>query len=163
MSAGRTRMTVAVLALAAACSGGSDGSRAPAPDRLVALGNGAVLDSRTRLEWTSRDHEQSLPWEEADRYCRGLAAGGQREWRLPEIGELEALYDTRFDEPCGDRTCHLDPAIRVGGPYLWAVTSRGAGTRFYFDAAFGNSFSPSLSPRLVRRVICVRAAAEEQR
>jgi hypothetical protein len=151
------------LATAAACNGGHDAPSTPTnaatPDRLVVLGNGAVLDPRTRLEWTSRDHERSLPWEEADRYCRGLAASEQREWRLPEITELEALYDSRFDEPCGDRTCHLDPAIRLGGPYVWSVTTRGAGTRFYFDAGYGNSFSPSLSPRLVRRVLCVRTAA----
>ena len=53
----------------------------------------------------------------------------------------------------------LDPAIRLGGPYVWSATSRGAGTRFYFDATYGTSFSPGITPKLVRRVVCVRDAA----
>jgi hypothetical protein len=127
--------------------------------RFVAVSADVVRDSRTNLEWTARDHEQSLPWDEADSYCRELALGDRSGWRLPELAELEALYDAKLDGPCGDRTCHLDPAIRLGGPYVWSATSRGAGTRFYFDATYGTSFSPGITPRLVRRVVCVRGAA----
>lgn len=155
-------MMASWLALAAGCSGRPDAPSAPAPtatpDRLVAVRAGVALDPRTGLEWTDRDHERPLAWDDADRYCRGLALGERRGWRLPEIGELEALYDPRFDEPCGDRTCHLDPAIRLTGPYVWSATTRGPNTRFYFDCSYGTSFSPGIGPTLVRRVLCVRAA-----
>ena len=124
--------------------------------RIVDVGAGVALDRRTGLEWTSRDLEQSLSWEEADRQCRGRATEDGREWRLPELGELEALYDPLVDAPCGERRCHLDPAIRLGGPYVWTVSTRGPGTRFYFDFSYGNSFSPGTGPLLVRRVLCVR-------
>jgi hypothetical protein len=144
-------MTATLFAVPAGCRRGSG-----APDGLTASADGVVLDRRTRLEWTSRDHERSLPWDEAERYCRELSIGARREWRLPEVGELEALYDVRFDEPCGDRRCHLDPALRLGGPYVWSVTTRGPGTRFYFDFSYGNSLSPGVRPDLVRRVLCVR-------
>ena len=135
----------------AACEGSH---RAPR-DRFIPVADGVVLDSRTHLEWTSGDYAQSLAWDDADRLCRGSSRGGRTGWRLPQIGELQALYDERFDELCGDRHCHLDPAVRLGGPYVWSVSTRGGGTRFYFDFGFGTSLSPSIGPTLVRRVLCV--------
>ena len=129
-----------------------------APLGFVPAAEGVVLDQRTGLEWTSRDSEQALNWDDADRHCHALAIGERRGWRLPELAELEAIYDARIDAPCGNRQCHLDSVIRLGGPYVWTVTTRGPGTRFYFDFSYGTSFSPGPSPTLVRRTICVRAA-----
>ncbi len=137
--------TILLLATLAACQRGP----------LTATAVGVVLDRRTGLEWTGRDHEDALPWDAADRHCRELAVGERRAWRLPEVGELEALYDPQVDEPCGERRCHL-AAIRLASPYVWSATSRGAGTRFYFDFSYGNSLSPGVTPTLVRRVLCVR-------
>jgi hypothetical protein len=131
------------------------GSHGVPSHRFVKVADGVVLDARAHLEWTSRDHIQPLPWGEADRFCRESSAGGRTGWRLPEIGELQALYDKRFNEPCGDRRCHLDPAIRLGGPYVWSASTRGADTRFYLDFSTGTSLSPSVAPRLVRQVVCV--------
>jgi len=156
-----SRMAVSLLVVAAACGHGNDSGgppRAPSRDRLVAVGEGVVLDSWTGLEWTSRDHDESLAWEEAARHCRELSWGERGHWRLPEIGELQALYDGRSDEPCGDMRCHLDPAIRLAGPFVWSASARGAGTRFYFDFTSATSLSPGVTPRLVRRVLCVRQA-----
>ena len=151
---------VFLLATAAACNDGSDSSSvvsAPsARGRLVLVHADVALDPRTNLEWARRDHEQSLSWDEADRHCRGLALGERGSWRLPEIDELQALYDPHLAMPCGDRTCRFDAAIRLGGPYVWSASTRGPGTRFYFDASYGTSFSPGVDPRLVRRVLCVR-------
>jgi hypothetical protein len=136
----------------AAAYGGSHGVPS---HRFVPVADGVALDARAHLEWTSRDHVQPLPWGEADRFCRESSRGGRTGWRLPEIGELQALYDKRFNEPCGDRRCHLDPAIRLGGPYVWSASTRGADTRFYLDFSTGTSLSPSVAPRLVRQVLCV--------
>jgi hypothetical protein len=133
----------------AACGGAPSG-------RFVSEAGDVVRDSRTHLEWTSRDHPQPLTWDDADRLCRESSLGGQKGWRLPEIGELQALYDERFDEPCGEARCHLDPAIRLGGPYVWSASAPGVGARFYFDFGWGTRFSPSLAPGLVRRVLCLR-------
>jgi hypothetical protein len=137
---------VIVIALLAAASG---------CDRFARRGD-TVLDRRTGLEWTACDHGQALSWTDADRHCRGLARGDGPAWRLPELDEVEPLYDERFDAPCGDKRCHLDPAISLASPYVWTATSRGEGARFYFDFAYGNSFSPGIGPQLVRRVLCVR-------
>ena len=128
-----------------------------APLGFVPAAEGVVLDQRTGLEWTSHDHQQSLNWDDADRHCHELGVGERRGWRLPELAELEGIYDARIDAPCGDRQCHLDPVIRLGGPYVWTVSMRGPGTRFYFDFSYGTSFSPGTAPTLVRRVLCVRS------
>lgn len=151
-----THPTIAWLIAALVASAGCRHDTA----RFVAVGADVTLDRRTGLEWTSRDHDQALSWEDADRHCRVRAADDGREWRLPEVGELEALYDPAVDAPCGERRCHLDPAIRLAGPYVWSASARGPGTRFYFDFAYGNSFSPGTGPQLVRRVLCVRTAGQ---
>ena len=147
-SAVRTLLAASLVSLAACAPG----------DRLNAVDADVARDPRTRLEWTRHDYPQSLPWDDADQHCRELAIGDRRGWRLPEIGEVQALYDTKFTEPCGERTCHFDPAIHLGGPYLWSATAREPGSRFYFDASAGNNFSPGVTPKLVRRVLCVRTA-----
>ena len=49
--------------------------------RFVPLADGVVLDARTHLEWTSRDHVQPLPWGDADRFCRESSRGWRTGWR----------------------------------------------------------------------------------
>ena len=150
MRPGVARLVLATcLAWTAACAPG---------DRLTAIDADVARDPRTHLEWTRHDHSESLPWDAAERHCRELVIGDRRGWRLPEIAEVQALYDTKFTVPCGERTCHFDPAIQLAGPYLWSATAREQGSRFYFDASAGNSFSPGVTPKLVRRVLCVRSA-----
>jgi hypothetical protein len=139
-----------------ACDQGADTSGARKRERFEQAGDGVVRDSRTGLEWTSRDHDQSLAWEDADRHCRGLQQATRTGWRLPEIGELQSLYDEAADQPCGDQRCHLGPAISLAGPYVWSASVRTPGTRFYLDFMTGTSLSPKPNPRLVRRVLCVR-------
>lgn len=160
-------LVAALLATSSACTRGDAPAPAPAPTataaanrRLVTIRTGVALDPGTGLEWTGRDHAESLPWEDADRYCRGLVVGDRRGWRLPEVDELQTIYDPRFDEPCGTRRCHVDAAIGLGGPYVWAVTTRGPGTRFYFDFGYGTRYSPTIGPELVRRTLCVRRSGD---
>src|SRR5690242_8800002 len=164
------RIAASLLMAATAC-GHSNNSSGPAAStrsrhRLEVVGGGVVLDPRTHLEWTSRDQDESMTWTEADRRCRDLVRGGRTDWRLPEIGELRALYERHRHQPCGNMKCHLDRAIRLQSPYVWSATSRGPETRFYFDFSTATSLSPrasdrapSTGPRLVRRVLCVREAS----
>lgn len=154
-------MAVSLL-VATACEKGADTSGAPTPaapgGRFVEAGEGVALDSRTGLQWTARDHDQSLTWEDADRHCRKSRHAGRAGWRLPEIGELQALYDQQARQSCGDQLCRLDPAISLAGPYVWSASVRTPGTRFYLDFMTGTSLSPRPNPKLVRRVLCVRQA-----
>lgn len=152
------------LLWSAGCAGPDDGaftetsssSRISPGGRFVALGNDAVRDTHTGLEWTGRDNGHDLSWHDADRYCRTLTLGGRTSWRLPEIRELEGLYDERVTQPCGDRSCHLDAAIGLTGPYVWSATGNDTSHRFYRDFQFGTSLAPQIQPQLRRRVLCVR-------
>src|SRR5262245_45361810 len=131
-----TRIALWCCVVIPACAGAQDASR------FVAVGDGVVLHTATGLQWTSHDHARALRWGDADRLCHELSLAGRTGWRLPEIGELQALYDERFDEPCGNRRCHLDSAVRLGGPYVWSATERGAGARMYLAFSAGESYSP---------------------
>jgi hypothetical protein len=162
----RTGPIAAILAFlwSIGCGGPEEGALTETPSapgtspsgRFRALAPDTVRDTRTSLEWTARDSGQDVAWHDADRYCRTLTrGGGQTPWRLPEIRELEALSDASVTQPCGDRPCHLDAAIQLGGPYVWSATGN-ATSRYYRDFQFGTSLVPHIGPRLVRRVLCVR-------
>ena len=169
-SARTPRACLALWALmflwSAGCTGPEDGvptegassDRTQPNGRFVAMGDDAVRDTRTGLEWTGRDSGRDLTWPDAESYCGTLALGSRTGWRLPEIRELEDLFDRDATQPCGDRPCHLDAAIRLTGPYVWSATGE-ASTRFYRDFQFGTSLAPHIGPRLMRRVLCVRGAA----
>lgn len=172
------RLAVLALAAATACDRGNDSFSVPpltggtkrfaiptdgnVPDsgtaleweRFAIVGHGVVLDSRTGLEWTSRDHFQSLVWDDADRYCRELRQGERAGWRLPELGELQTLYDKHANQPCGHRWCRLDSAISLADPYVWSAWGPLPGIPTYLDFTSGTRFSPG--PSVLRRVLCVR-------
>ncbi len=157
------RWTLAVLALAicsCACVREKDpdhvDTSSGVTSRFVALGAETVRDTTTDLVWTAGDNEKNFAWPEAEAHCTALRLDEESDWRLPEIGELEAIYDEAHDRACGERTCHLDPAITLTDPYVWSGTSRSGGRRFYIDFKFGTQLAPLIRPQLVRRVLCVR-------
>jgi hypothetical protein len=126
--------------------------------RFVAVGDTVVRDARTGLEWTRRDDGGGgLEWHAADAYCRSLPVDAGRSWRLPAIEELRGLYGGPASTPCGDETCAIDPAFTLKSPYVWTASAPfGPNARTYLDFRFGTELTPSLSPRLLRSVLCVR-------
>jgi formylglycine-generating enzyme required for sulfatase activity len=145
------------LLWAVACT--SPAGDAPAGTRFVLHGTAAVRDSRTGLEWTRHDDGVGLDWYKAEAYCRALSTGDAGHWRLPAIEELRTLYGATARVPCGDATCAIDPAFTLTSPYVWSATAPGGVARTYLDFQFGTELSPTIAPHLVRRVLCVRAAA----
>ena len=140
------------LVWAAACSSG--GAEGP---RFVVVGPAVARDAGTGLEWTRHDDGAGLDWHRADDYCRSLSIDGGGTWRLPTIEELRRLYGTTPRVPCGDAMCAVHPVFTLTGPYVWSSTEHGGpNARTYIDFQFGTELSPSITPRLVRRVLCVR-------
>jgi hypothetical protein len=126
--------------------------------RFTLVSADVVHDTRSDLEWTRSDGDRSLAWSAAAAHCPalGLAGGG---WRMPEIAELEALFDKTQRQPCGGLAdCRLDAAIDLTNPYVWSATAPYPRMPFYIDFQFGTKFTPGTPPSLVRRVLCVRAA-----
>jgi hypothetical protein len=145
------RIAIVAVALALWCASAS----AATGPRFVARGDGVVRDARTKLEWT-RDDGRRLAWHDADAYCRTLPLAGGR-WRLPVVDELHALYDPPPRSPCGETTCGIDPLFGLGSPYVWTATGEDDSVRTYLDFSSGSRFMPSITPKLVRHVLCVRA------
>jgi len=147
-------MVLTWLLWAAACT--SRGGDAPAGPRFVVLGAAVARDARTGLEWTRHDDGVGLDWHKADAYCQSLTIDDARGWRLPDIEELRRLYDPTTRIPCGDATCAIDPVFTLTSPYVWSATAQGQNARTYLDFQFGTQLTPTILPRLVRRVLCVR-------
>lgn len=61
-------------------------------------GNGTVTQG-TGLMWQKKDDNHKRTWEDAISYCKGLSLGGYSDWRLPNIGELKSIIDTRNKPP----------------------------------------------------------------
>ncbi len=66
-------------------------------------GNGTVTDGRTSLTW-QQGEPGAMSWGSALGYCEGLDLGGETDWRLPNIKELESLTDDTLFIPAIDTT-----------------------------------------------------------
>jgi hypothetical protein len=126
--------------------------------RFVAVGDAVARDTATGLEWTRHDDGAGLDWNKADAYCHDLHVDGAGGWRLPTIEELHALYGATPPRPCGDARCAVDPVFTLTSQWVWSATARDTTARGYLDFQSGNAFFPGITPRLLRRVLCVRTA-----
>jgi hypothetical protein len=159
-------MVLLGMLLCASCPGSNQESEtAPvasaSPARFEIVSDTIVRDTKTGFEWTRRDDGAGLEWHKAEAYCRDLKLDDAGGWRLPDVDELYALYEERVRQSCGEKaSCSLDSAFTLTSPYVWTGTARDPATRFYIDFQFGTRLSPSLSPVLVRRTLCVRRPGE---
>ncbi|MCB1179286.1 MAG: DUF1566 domain-containing protein [Leptospiraceae bacterium] len=56
-------------------------------------GNGTITDSATGLMWQKADSAVAKSFDEGLTYCENLSLGGQTDWRLPNIKELNSIVD----------------------------------------------------------------------
>jgi hypothetical protein len=81
----------------------NDSTPAPAGSRYI-IDEGTVYDRRTGLGWAIMPMQSSGPisWADGLDFVKSLndrAANGRRDWRLPNIRELESLIDVRQHTP----------------------------------------------------------------
>jgi hypothetical protein len=67
----------------------------PNPKPKKAKAASTWTDPATSLMWTMRDNGSNVNWSEATLYCQTLSLGGRAVWRLPNIDELQGIYDQR--------------------------------------------------------------------
>jgi hypothetical protein len=82
-------------------------------------GDETIIDNNTGLIWQKEDENSPLTWENALTYCENLILGGQSDWRLPNIRELESIsdlskYNPAIDEAYFPNTSNL---------HYWSSTS----------------------------------------
>ena len=157
-------LLLALLPVVVGAQSESSTQRQRVPDTRM---SGYWVDPSTGLMWVGRDNfDRDLNWHRAMKYCHDLQLAGYADWRLPEIGELEGLYDTSANALglAGKRnergaTWHVKGDIFLTGP-SWSATrrrddrGRPAGSALTFR--FSDGFRDLYELRVGRRALCVR-------
>jgi hypothetical protein len=109
----------------------ADTNAPPALGRYQTLDCGAILDHRSGLEWYVGP-DITVTWSAAHTWVTQLSVCGGG-WQLPNVGELEALFDPRASAGIGyfahgeHWTAHIDPVFSaIGhGSWVWADETTG--------------------------------------
>jgi hypothetical protein len=130
------------------------------------------LDPATNLMWAAKDNGKDISWKGAIKYCHKLSLAGYTGWRMPNMDELENLYDKSLTSPgmAGDRqhyrpfTWHIKGNLFLTGNQ-WSTLqrlddrSKPSGYVYYVDFNEGIANNdPTGWPYgyTGRRVLCVR-------
>ena len=117
------------------------------------------VDENTRLMWTGQDNGSNVDWNQAVSYCRNLRAGEYTDWRLPELGELQRIFDPT-------QPSNIKGGIRVTGTQReWSATRFASVDAWDFDFAPGSllpyqRLSYQLGASGLGRALCVRRVGE---
>ena len=98
-------------------------------------GNGTVTDNGTGLMWQQGEPGYKT-WANALTYCEGWSLGGQTDWRLPNIKELESITDDSKYYPAIDTTYFPN----TNANYYWSSTTDAYYTYYAWVVDFGNGF-----------------------
>ncbi len=88
--------------------------------RFIANSDGTVLDTKTKLMWSSSNLDVpnfNYGHDNAEKCCTGYRGGGYSDWRMPTLDELEGLYDEKVTNEHG---YHITKLINVGAELIWA-------------------------------------------
>jgi hypothetical protein len=128
-------------------------------NRWTDLGNGALKDAMTGLEWTKDDNGSDVDWNDAKAYCDGRSKG----WRLPSLKELTAVFD--LTEPgvrCAQAQCKISSQFKLTGTWFWSATQVGVDSTDGKELAWGVLMVNGAQTEAVRdasygsRTLCVR-------
>jgi hypothetical protein len=113
------------------------------------------IDPKTRLMWARQDNGSDVNWSEAVSYCQQLRLGGFSDWRLPEIGELQGIFDASVNE-----LYKVKGNIQLSNYWVWSATRQGSGEAWIFFFTNGERHHGQLDSRSLRRALCVRRSGE---
>jgi len=88
---------------------------------------GIVTDNTTTLQWQDNEIGTRTTWQGAIDRCEALTLGGQSDWRLPNINELDSLVDDSKVNPSIDTV------------FLYTVAS----SRYWSSTTNANYSSPA--------------------
>ena len=102
--------------------------------RYIDYGDGTITDSETNLMWTRKDSHADLgkciDWNDSKSYVKGLNTGGYRDWRLPTVKELKAIYEkskSNYMAYDSKYSLHLDSIFGDGAAYgYWSSEEMGS-------------------------------------
>jgi hypothetical protein len=137
---------------------------------------GYWIDLSTGLMWAGKDNGKDANWHKATKYCHDSRLGGYSDWRLPNMAELQRMYDRTAEAPglVGYSktqrafTWHVKGEIFLTGDQ-WSSNYRAddrghnSGYEMYFDFNEGRpNDQPSGFPYSSSgmRALCVRGSAK---
>lgn len=115
----------------------------PPDGRFVDHGDGTITDTCTGLTWQQVtadvnddgvvDASDVVNWFDALLYCESLTLGGEEDWRLPNVRELQSLVDY------GRYNVALDPLFTALPSWYWTSTTEAEDSisAWYVDFAMG--------------------------
>lgn len=103
--------------------------------RFLQNPDGTVTDQVTGLIWSQAIYTDSLSWENALIFADSSTLGGNTDWRIPNIKELQSLSSVTFGNPSIDRSTFTN---MVTGKF-WSSTTLPNQTSkaWYLDTQFG--------------------------
>jgi Protein of unknown function (DUF1566) len=114
------------------------------------------IDEKSGLMWTGKDSGHGVTWDQAKAFCADLRTAGFEDWRLPEIRELEVLYD-----PSSNKDYKISAPLQLTACCPWSSTMekfQGADWAMFFsfqDGARGTHRRGVSAPNAYR-ALCVR-------
>lgn len=99
-------------------------------------GDSPLTTVKNGLTWQRRDDGVARIWADALSYCENLALAGAKDWRLPDVKELEALTDDRQHTPAIDTEAF--PETKTAG--YWSSTTLADNPRFAWFVYFNNGY-----------------------
>ena len=109
-------------------------------------------DERTGLQWAGADNGSGVTVSQAHHYCRTLELAGAKDWRLPAIHELQAL----FGGPADDRGFRVIVPLKLSG-WAWSSTEGNEpAENWALDFGDGSRASVVAGDSGLNRALCVR-------
>lgn len=121
----RTIFIISMLSLFVFCSTGLA--------ELVDNGDGTLTDTKTGLMWQKAE-AGTMTWKEAIEYSDSLVLAGHSDWRLPDPGELQSLFDSISDKSGINKTAFPD----ISWAY-WSSTSYVDNPDYAITVSFGTT------------------------
>jgi hypothetical protein len=121
-------------------------------DQYIDNGDGTITDNYTGLIWQKIQPANTMTWEEALKYAKGLKLSGKTDWRLPNIKEIQSLNDEKLYKPSFNK--FFFPDISSGN--YWSSTTLQNATLKAWDINVDYGIVSYNDKTLKQNVLCVR-------
>jgi hypothetical protein len=117
-----------------------------------AFGEGTWIDPATKVTWTAADSGAPVTFTQAANYCKKLDLDGHKDWTLPTIDELYAL----FGGAANAGGFRVKAPLKLTG-WQWSSTpGKERGQSWGLDFGDGARASLVMGDSGLNRALCVR-------